>query len=133
MENFIYNDINYMDLVKATVGEHTIYISKWDVEKKIKNDVIQLTEERPTEFNTELHIEINLTIYSSVFVHVSDSLQALEIAKELSSKLGKEVTIYSHARHLARFLKGEQVGQVKTLDDFYTNVTEEQRALSRLK
>ncbi|AGB07157.1 hypothetical protein [Vibrio phage VP4B] len=133
MENFIYKDVNYMDLVKATFGKHSFYISKWDVETKLPNSGIQLTEERPVEFNTELHIELNITMYSSVTIHITDSLQALEIAKELSSELNKEVVIYSHARYLARFLKGEQVGELRTLDDFYTNITDEERALTRLK
>lgn len=133
MENFIYDGINYMDVVKATFGEHTFYVSKWEVETKQLGEVIQLTEERPVEFNTELHIEIRATVYTTVSIYVTDSLQALEIAKELSSELDKEVGIYSHARYLAWFDKGEQVGELRTLDDFYTNITDEERALTRLK
>lgn len=133
MENFIYDGVNYMDMVKATFGEHVFYVSKWDVDTKGLGDVIQLTEERPVEFNTELHIEIKATAYTPVSVYVTDSLQALEIAKGLSSELGKEVGIYSHARYLAWFNDGEQVGELRTLDDFYTNITDEERALTRLK
>lgn len=133
MESLIYKGINYLDLVKATFGKHTIFVSKWDVETKRLGHVIQLTDERPVEFNTELLIELNLTIYTSMLIYVTDSLQALGIAKDLSSELDKEVTIYSHARHLARFLKGEQVGQIRTLDDFYTNITNEERAMTRLQ
>lgn len=131
MYQFIYKGINYGDLVKGTLKGHTFYISKWDVENKLKTDVIVLTEEHPVEINTELHVQIDVG-RGEVLVHVVDSLDALAIAKVLSEELNKSVKVYSNAAYLAVFVSGELQGPIKTLDDFYTNITDEVRKLTRL-
>lgn len=132
IQDFIYNGVNYGDLVKGTLKGQTFYISKWSVENKLKTDnVITVTEEQPVELNTELHVQIDVG-RGEVLVHLVDSLDALVTAKVLSKELNKVVKVYSNAAHLAVFENGELQGPIKTLDDFYTNITDEKRQLTRL-
>lgn len=49
----------------------------------------------------------------------------LNIARDLST-LGGETAVIIHARIVARFKDGELVGEVRTLDEFYNNLSEDE-------
>lgn len=133
MENFIYNDVNYGDLVKVTVKGLECYASLGNVTRRHQHDEIVVSEERPTKFNEILSVHVRASRCIWTTFYVKDSLEALPLAKALAELLGKETAVYAYARYLA-YLKpnGELMKELKTLDDFYTEITDEERELTRL-
>lgn len=51
--------------------------------------------------------------------------EVLEIARSLS-KGGLSTSVLIHARIVARFKDGKLIGEIKTLDEFYTNLSEDE-------
>lgn len=133
MENFIYNGVNYQDLVKVTVKGLECYASLSDITYRHPHPDIVVSEERPTEFNELLTVYVHNGHRSGTAFHVVDSMEAMPLAKMLAECLDREVSISSFARNLAIFKPGgELMKELKTLDDFYTEITDEERELTRL-
>lgn len=58
-------------------------------------------------------------------VHARHKYDVLKIARSLS-KDQKVTTVVIHSRVIARFEDGELIGDVRTLDEFYNNLSEEE-------
>lgn len=126
MKDVIIDNINYGDLVK--VGNaylHRFYAEKLNLDFSEAPDAHQII--------TDVYLDCDLGRVR-VLVYLLKKEDFVEQAK-LFSLLDKveRVAIQSHVRNLVVFKDGEQVGEVKTLDQFYTNISAEMLELTNFK
>lgn len=126
MKNIIIDNVNYGDLVK--VGN--AYIDRFNAEK-LNLDFSEATDAH--QIITEVYLDCDLGRYSAS-VYLLKKEDFIEAAKSFSllDKV-ERVAIQSEARNLVVFKDGNQVGEVKTLDHFYTNISEELLELTNFK
>lgn len=137
MKDIILNDTNFGKLIKGSIAGKDFWIDKWELDTRLGQTKEKFTfdeEIQPDTFNTNLHLTLFLTPFVEVDFFVNDSLDALELAKaisEIHENCG--VVISSCARYLARYLNGEQVGEVRDLRFFYEEVPEDLFIATKLK
>ena len=126
MKEVIIDNVNYGDLVK--VGDAYVrhfYAEKLKLEYTVPEDAHQII--------TDVHLDLDLGRYRvSVFFLKKEDF--IDTAKAFSKLDGVErVAIQSHARNLAVFEDGIQIGDTRTLDEYYTDVSEEMLELTNFK
>ncbi len=118
MNDIIINDVNYGELVK--VGN--AYLDRFYADK-LGLDFCEATDAH--QIITDMYLSCDLG-HGQVHVFLLNKEDFAEQAK-LFSLLDKvdRVVIQSCARNLVTFQNGVQVGEVRTLDHFYTGISKE--------
>jgi len=127
MNAIIKNDINYGNLVQVTmdgvviVGSHDYF--RFYIFKN-SDFVFEPYEDHYCELTIELETPMQPHFYARCHEDV------VKVAKKLSKS--HPARIQAMARILARYEKGELVGDVRSLEDFYTGLTPAEIASHRL-
>lgn len=128
----IINNTNYGNLVKVNTSEIVFIVDEFYLQSLVNMETAAITAVDQSEVYTDLAVNVEKSTFRTIFCYATNRKDAIRVAKELSISQGVDVTIIASARILARFNAGRQVGDLKTLDDFYTDVTPEERAATAL-
>lgn len=127
MKNVIINDVNYGELVKVA---GTAFIDRFYAEM-LGLEYVESAEAHSIITDVYLDCELGRRSISIFVLKKEDFLEAAKLFSTLAS-VGR-VAIQSKARNLVVFQNGVQVGEVKTLDQFYTNISEEMLELTNFE
>ena len=126
MRNIIRGGINYGELVINEL-EGVKFATEAFYTAMLGLPVVEFVE--IPEFNTHLHIStLSQPGHRETLHYVFDNADVRHICETLSKKTGLLVRVYSHARILASYRDGELLGDIRTLDSFYSNLTPEEIA-----
>lgn len=126
MKEVIINNVNYGDLVNVD-GAYLkrFYAEKLNLEYTEAPDAYQII--------TDMHLDCDLGRFQvSVFLLKKEDF--MDTAKAFSKLYAVErVALQSHARNLVVFQDGIQVGNTRTLDEYYTDIPTEMLELTNFK
>ncbi len=124
MKNIIRGGINYGELVVNEL-EGARFATESFYAAMLGLPVVDF-EEIP-EFNIHLHIStLSQPGHRETLHYVFDNADVRRICEALSKKTGLLVRVYSHARILASYRAGELLGDIRTLDSFYSGLSQEE-------
>ena len=124
MTNVIRNGINYGNLVINELDGIRFATDAFYAEML---DLLSYDADVIPEFNLQLHICVILSSSGRQSSHyVFNNTDVRKLAAALSRHSGLTVRVESHARILAVYKNGELDGEIRSLDSFYSNLTQEQ-------
>jgi hypothetical protein len=127
----ILNDINYGELKRYTVDGHVVYSDGWRLHNTgldgILGEATEPVYSELTHLNTAWHVAIGPGNVSVVYM--SEGCDVAEICKLISSRSGV-ANVIANSRVLMRCENGKERHRA-TLDDYYTEVTDEEREATR--
>ena len=131
---YVQNGINYGDLVECvTESGIEFYVDKFyldniEVPLTVKETVVLGTH---TPLYSHLRVEYIIDDRRSADIYVKERTDAVKLAEALGARQHR-VAVTASGRTLVAFRRGSQVSNVRTLDEFFDNVTDEERALTNL-
>lgn len=126
MNEIIIDNVNYGDLVCVEGA----YLRRFYAEK-LKLEYTEAPDRH--QIITDVHLDCELG-RGQVSVFLLKKEDFIEQAKTFSllNAVGR-VAIQSHARNLVVFKDGVQIGDIRTLDEFYSNIPTEMLELTNFK
>lgn len=125
MKDFIHNGINYGALVLNKL-DGVIFATDAMYSSMLNLPVIEVGE--VTKFNNKLHLSTTFeTSQREVMHYIFNNNDVRKLAVALSMHTGLMVRVVACARILATYRNGQLMGEVRTLDSFYTSITPEER------
>lgn len=129
-------EVNYGALVVLTPnGGKPFVMDKFNTGMTVPADLTKpLLDCQVEEFGGEFHYPLTISIdygHGVVNCWAVKQEDVAEVAMRLSAMVKGRVTIQAHARILATFNNGVEVGERHTLDYFYEGITDEQREQTR--
>ena len=131
---YVQNGINYGDLVEcATESGIEFYVDKFyldniEVPLTVKETVVLGTH---APLYSHLRVEYVIDDRRSADIYVKERTDAVKLAAVLGSR-GHRAVVTASGRSLIAFKGDQQVSPLRTLDDFFDNVTVEERAQTNL-
>lgn len=131
---YVQNGINYGDLVEcATESGIEFYVDKFyldhiEVPLTVKDTVVLGTH---TPLYSHLRVEYTIDDRRSAEIYVKERTDAVKLAAVLGARQHR-VAVTASCRTLVAFRRGSQVSNVRTLDEFFDNITDEERAQTSL-
>lgn len=129
-QNIIRGDINYGLLVVAEIAGIR-FVTEAHRAEKLR--LTTLDDEDVPEFNTALCVETQFPNgLNTARHHVLDNRDVRWLGEALSKHTQMEVRVIAGARILARYKDGKLVGDIRQLDDFYSDLTADEINASRI-
>ena len=131
---YVQNGVNYGDLVEcATESGIEFYVDKFyldniEVPLTVKETVVLGTH---TPLYSHLRVEYIIDDRRSADIYVKERTDAVKLAAVLGSRRHRAV-VTAYGRSLIAFKGDQQVSPARTLDDFFDDVTVEERAQTNL-
>lgn len=131
---YVQNGINYGDLVECATESgiefyvDKLYLDNIEVPLTVKETVVLGTH---TPLYSHLRVEYTIDDRRSADIYVKERTDAVKLAEALGARQHR-VAVTASCRTLVAFRRGSQVSNVRTLDEFFVNVTDEERAQTSL-
>ena len=123
MDNVIRDGINYGQLVIIEL-DGVRFATDLFYSKRLGLQVVAVDGEIP-QFNTELTVDVVFPNSGQKADHyVFDNADVRKVAIVLSLHTGNDVQVASSARILATYRGGQLVGEIRSLDSFYSGLTQ---------
>ena len=130
-QGIVINDVNYGELKQFTVDGHVIYTDSWRLTSRgyghIFGEFTTPNAEDLERLNTSWYASIGAGSVGSVYIPVGGDMEAVCL---LVSQRAGVSTVIANSRVLMRCENGEEKYRA-TLDDYYTEVTDEEREATR--
>ena len=127
----IINGVDYGNLVAIEIDGVLGYVDEFYLSRIPEvNHVGGYDESKPAYVSLTIGLRETLFTASAIYFWATKRVDALKLAKALA-KYNEHVVIEASARVLVKFV-GNVESEHRTLDDFYINVTEEERAATAL-
>ncbi len=126
-QGIIINDVNYGELGQFTVDGHTIFTDSWRLTSRgyghIFGECTTPNAEDLERLNTVWYASIGAGSVGSVYIPVGGDMEA--VCQQISQRAGVS-SVIANSRVLLRCENGVEKSRA-TLDDYYTDVTDEER------
>ena len=131
---YVQNGVNYGDLVECvTESGIEFYVDKFYLDHIEVPLTVKDTVEVGTHVPLYSHLRVEYTIddRKSVDIFAKSRTDVIKLAEALGARQHR-VAVTACGRTLVAFRRGSQVSNVRTLDEFFDNVTDEERAQTSL-